>query len=497
MKYTKQDLLVNEFSTDKSTHKALVKLLNDGATFSVLVEKIKRLRPGSKKLKNFLDELVETVETVETVEAVEAVEAVDVVETVDAVWHGNALVNEFSTDKGTHKALVKLLNKGATFDELVEKINRLRPGSKKLKNFLESVEAVEAVEAVESIEAVVTVGAVKSVEAVDYRDALLNEFSTDKGTHKALVKLLNKDATFDELVEKINRLRPGSKKLKTFLDELVEAIETVEDEIPQSSKEIEYIITGMSITIKFPDGVKSVNKNHPRFDEIKQALSDNDLDKVEMLVNLKKAIKHTFMKQGSIEIKNNKIYFNKLEIHGGLVDYIIHLIQEDLNILPFVKLLEKIKLNPSTSSAEDVFAFLQANKISITDDGDILVYKKIKQDFTDCYTGRISNKVGNIVKMKRSEVNDNRHKTCSTGLHVCGYNYLNNFYGDRIVACLLNPIDIVSVPTDYDRTKIRCCKYKVLHDITKEVNRYGDVLSNDKFVKNLNLKIYKATVISN
>lgn len=325
-------------------------------------------------------------------------------------------------------------------------------------------------------------------------EKLLNEFATDKGTHKALVKLRESGATFDDLVEKINRLRPGSKKLKNFLDSL-KADEAVETEVDTTTnKRIEYVITGMTITIKFPEGVKSINKNHPKFDDIKKALSDNDFEKVEEYVNLKKAIKKYFMKQGKVEIRNNKIYFDKLEISGALVDYIIKLMSEEANITPFVKLLEKTKLNPSRKSAEDVFVFLQSNNISITEDGDILVYKKIKRDFTDCYTGKISNKVGNIVKMERSKVNDNRHQTCSYGLHVCGYNYLSNFSGEKIVACLLNPIDIVSVPVDYSYTKIRCCKYKVLSDITNDVKAMGDVLSDSNYIKKLNLTIYKATV---
>ena len=53
--------------------------------------------------------------------------------------------------------------------------------------------------------------------------------------------------------------------------------------------------------------------------------------------------------------------------------------------------------------------------------------KKIRSNFRDIYTNKMDNSVGEVVKMPRKLVNDNRHETCSAGLHFCSYDYLNFF----------------------------------------------------------------------
>ena len=59
-------------------------------------------------------------------------------------------------------------------------------------------------------------------------------------------------------------------------------------------------------------------------------------------------------------------------------------------------------------------------------------------------------------------------RTCSFGLHVCSYDYLPNFGtggGDRVVICEVNPRDVVAIPQDYNNTKMRVCKYKVIAEV--------------------------------
>ena len=65
----------------------------------------------------------------------------------------------------------------------------------------------------------------------------------------------------------------------------------------------------------------------------------------------------------------------------------------------------------------------------------------------------------------RSQVNDNPNQTCSTGLHFCSQNYLGHFSGARVMILKINPRDVVSIPTDYDFSKGRCCRYEVIGEI--------------------------------
>ena len=70
--------------------------------------------------------------------------------------------------------------------------------------------------------------------------------------------------------------------------------------------------------------------------------------------------------------------------------------------------------------------------------------------------------------MERYDVDDNRDNTCSTGLHFCSKDYLNSFGGARTVIVKINPRDVVSIPSDYNQTKGRACRYEVVGEIDQD-----------------------------
>jgi hypothetical protein len=67
--------------------------------------------------------------------------------------------------------------------------------------------------------------------------------------------------------------------------------------------------------------------------------------------------------------------------------------------------------------------------------------------------------------MDRNQVNDDARQTCSAGLHFCSEGYLRNFGGARVMILKINPRDVVSIPTDYDNSKGRACRYEVVGEV--------------------------------
>jgi len=55
--------------------------------------------------------------------------------------------------------------------------------------------------------------------------------------------------------------------------------------------------------------------------------------------------------------------------------------------------------------------------------------------------------------------------------HFCSYDYLKHFGGSRIMVLEINPADVVAIPADYNNSKGRTCRYKVVDEI--EVNEYN------------------------
>ena len=70
-------------------------------------------------------------------------------------------------------------------------------------------------------------------------------------------------------------------------------------------------------------------------------------------------------------------------------------------------------------------------------------------------------KMGEPIAMPRAECDPDPEVTCSTGLHVGAIEYVKDFgYSDgAILEVLVNPRNVVSVPIDYNNTKMRCCEY--------------------------------------
>ena len=245
-----------------------------------------------------------------------------------------------------------------------------------------------------------------------------------------------------------------------------------------------YILTSKNLTIIIDAKQYSITSDHDNFDIIIDKIKKLETDDILKLISIKEMIKGiTF---GNIIVgDDDKLYYNNIEIHNVLTDKIISMYKNNFHIQPMINFLENILMNPEQSSIDELYKFLEHGNLPITDDGCFLAYKKVNEDFTDCYTGTYDNSIGTIVKMDRSDVNDNRNITCSTGLHFCSFGYLC-VYPDHLPIMILkiNPRDVVSIPVDYNNTKGRCCEYKVeaqYHDAHK--SQFDSPVSNSDIIK--------------
>lgn len=165
---------------------------------------------------------------------------------------------------------------------------------------------------------------------------------------------------------------------------------------------------------------------------------------------------------------------NQFEFPSSLTSRVIDMISNGEDSTGLMKFADRLSKNPSTRAVRELFDFLQAMDIAITDEGMVRCFKKVREDYTDCHTGRYDNSVGVTVEMPRHMVNDDSKVTCSHGLHVCSRAYLSSFGGARTLAVDVDPADFVSIPHDYYsidgnnqvKAKARVCKYVVVADIT-------------------------------
>ena len=243
--------------------------------------------------------------------------------------------------------------------------------------------------------------------------------------------------------------------------------------------QVAYLISSTNtITIYFKGQVHNVNPDNVNHKAVLEALNTKVYDNLDALLSPAKLIKQKFESKaafGSVVVEHGQVLHNGVPIHGTIVDRILDFIGNNYNVTGLVKFLENLLQNPSKKSLDNLYRFLEHNKMPITEDGCFLAYKRITHDYKDMRTNTFDNSVGETVTMPRNAVEDDPNVTCAAGLHVAALNYA---YKDeaglgngRVVLVKVNPKDVVSVPTDYNNQKMRVCEYTVLEDFKGEVKQ--------------------------
>jgi hypothetical protein len=135
--------------------------------------------------------------------------------------------------------------------------------------------------------------------------------------------------------------------------------------------------------------------------------------------------------------------------------------------------------NPTQSSIEMVFEYLQRYKMPIGDDGAVYGMKAIKANYTDKWTGKINNKPGQYNKMPREEISCDPDCAFGPGFHH-GFEDFVRDYGsgdDRVVLTKFFPKDVCRIPVDACYQKIVVSEYEVVADLGT-VKDFGNFSSN-------------------
>lgn len=223
-----------------------------------------------------------------------------------------------------------------------------------------------------------------------------------------------------------------------------------------------------------------VSHTHPKFEQIKALLRDGQTRKAvtayNSMVNTRKAIKR------GVVVRGNELYARGRKLPDGLRELYLR-VAGKVNADAMHRFLLRFADNPSAPSREAFARFLSGshNRVCITDRGTMLLYKRVRPDYTDCHTGTFDNSPGRLVEVDRKAVDPDPNRLCSNGLHVCSYRYLGEFHsgwttystsGNPTIVVEVDPRDVVSVPTDHGNSKIRVCRYRVWFD-TRDFNRTG------------------------
>lgn len=221
---------------------------------------------------------------------------------------------------------------------------------------------------------------------------------------------------------------------------------------------VNYSVLKESIVVNFNGRTEVVSKADGRYADILDCIREGRLEDIPACVD----IGHGF-KDSGIELKDGILYQGEEAIPTELNDRILAYKDARLPYDSLLKFWENLKKNPSFNSRKMLFAFLENNGHPITEDGCFVAYRGVKDDFTDCHTGKWNNSPGSVCEMPRDQVDDNPNNTCSKGLHVACFDYAKGF-GSKLMEVKVNPADVVTVPVDYKGTKMRTCRFEVIQE---------------------------------
>ena len=237
---------------------------------------------------------------------------------------------------------------------------------------------------------------------------------------------------------------------------------------------VPYIISENRVTV-FLKGkpIVVISKDLLAFDTFIEKIQQKDVTEENIEYYLDDYKRMILLGKDRIRIDENEVVFflmddgEEIILPSAISERYTEMIKKGFDIEPFEEFIKNIQRNPSKDIREELFLFLQAGDLPLTEDGCFLAYKGVNSDYYDTHSRTILNKIGERPSMEWSQVDSDRNATCSYGLHFAVFEYAKG-WGERLMVLKINPKDVAAIPNDYHNQKGRCVQYEVIDEIQKE-----------------------------
>jgi hypothetical protein len=231
-----------------------------------------------------------------------------------------------------------------------------------------------------------------------------------------------------------------------------------------------YILAGNKVVVQNGGRVITANATN----DIVAALARGDYQTALSLMDTGSAIQR--QSEGEFIVESGSVFYQGKQIHNVITDRILEFYDKGLPFGALTAFLKNLLSNQSHRAITELYAFLEHRFLPITEDGCFLAYKGVQNDYFSITAGKLTllhgranargqiyNGIGERIACPRNEVDDEKDRTCSNGLHVGALNYAKSFGSSgRVVVVKVNPRDAVSVPSDHNAEKLRVCDYTVI-----------------------------------
>jgi acyl carrier protein len=237
-------------------------------------------------------------------------------------------------------------------------------------------------------------------------------------------------------------------------------------------------LTNGTLTVIRDNGAEilTARNDHPRWAEIVEAYKGRNEDRLLTLLSLKAVVEEYSV--GQLSINATGVLYHGQPVHTLDAERVMAFLRDGLPYKPLANYMSKLG-NVSPRVKAELYNFLEHRNMPITDEGKIIAYKGVQNDFFSVMGntstvvlegevdsgGHIRNVIGANIRIERSSCDDDYRNGCSFGLHAGSLKYACG-WGERVILVEIDPADVVSVPEDCSCQKLRCCGYRVLGEYT-------------------------------
>lgn len=233
---------------------------------------------------------------------------------------------------------------------------------------------------------------------------------------------------------------------------------------------VNWTITDRNVSVNYDGQTHIVPRADALADRLIKAVKEGKLNEIPALVDAAKRIE--VYSKGNFMVQDGRVMINGQAAPEVLSSKILRFSNEGLPFQPLLKFAENLQKNPSFRAVNELFTFLEKNDHPLTENGNFIAYKRVRSTFKDIHSNTMDNSVGQVVEVPRNQVDEDSNRTCSHGLHVANWSYAHTQFAshdpdsDIMLEVEVNPADVVAIPVDYNNSKMRVCKYKVLGVVT-------------------------------
>lgn len=227
---------------------------------------------------------------------------------------------------------------------------------------------------------------------------------------------------------------------------------------------IPHVITDRHISVVVSNKTFALDKSHPTFEKLRDALQGKKWSAAKKLVSTGAFLEASG--NGAVSVINGKVFFKGRPVHSSLADRISTAVKEGKQVDGLLSFMNNLYRNPLEQVVAELYDWLASHdNHPISDDGCFMAFKRVNDNYTDVHTGKISNKPGDVVMMPRKNVDPSQRLACSNGLHFGTADYVNSFSGSRFLMIKINPKDVVAIPAN--QGKGRTWRYEVVAELSE------------------------------